>query len=61
MYHIVEKKELNKEIIKNEINNLIEKHKGITDNEKDDFLNKVEHLLDYWENRIKAAGNANYN
>lgn len=53
-------KNLNKEIIKNEFNDLIEKHKGITDNEKNDFMVKVEHLLNYWEGRITTATNANY-
>ncbi|MCZ7604088.1 MAG: helicase C-terminal domain-containing protein [Melioribacteraceae bacterium] len=53
-------KNLNKEFIKNELNDLIEKHKGITDNEKNDFMVKVEHLLNYWEGRITAATNTNY-
>lgn len=53
-------KNLNKEIIKNELNDLIEKHKGLTDNEKNDFMVKVEHLLNYWESRIITAINANY-
>ncbi len=53
-------KNLNKEIITNELNDLIEKHKGITDNEKNDFMIKVEHLLNYWEGRIIAATDANY-
>lgn len=51
---------LNKEIINNELADLIEKHKGITDNEKNDFMVKVEKLLNYWEDRITAATNANY-
>lgn len=53
-------KNLNKKIIKNELNDLIEKHKGITNNEKNDFMVKVEYLLNYWEGRITTATNANY-
>lgn len=53
-------KNLNKEIIKKDLNDLIEKHKGITDNEKNDFGLKVEHFLNYWEDRITAATDANY-
>lgn len=52
---------LNKEVILNEFNLLIEKHKGITDNEKNDFMKKVEDLLNYWNNKIRSAANANYN
>ncbi|MCX8011497.1 MAG: helicase C-terminal domain-containing protein, partial [Ignavibacteria bacterium] len=51
---------LNKEIIKKEFNDLILKHKGMRDNEKNDFMAKVEHLLNYWEVRITTATNANY-
>lgn len=53
-------KKLNKEIIPKELNDLIENHKGITDNEKKDFMVKVDHLLNYWEIRITAATNADY-
>ncbi|MCX7875071.1 MAG: helicase-related protein [Melioribacteraceae bacterium] len=51
---------LEKKVILYELNVLIEKYKGITDNEKNDFMKKVEHLLDYWENKIRALKNANY-
>lgn len=51
---------LNKEIIQKVLNDLIEKHKGITDNEKNDFMKKVKHLLNYWGSKIKAATDANY-
>ncbi|MDP2302446.1 MAG: helicase-related protein [Ignavibacteria bacterium] len=54
-------KKLNKEIIQKKLTDLMEKHKGITDNEKNDFMIKVEHLLNYWESKIRSATAANYN
>lgn len=53
-------KNLNKEIIKKELNDLIENHKGITDNEKNDFMKKIEQLLIYWEAKIKATEDNKY-
>lgn len=53
-------KNLNKAIIKKELNELIENHKGITDNEKNDFMIKVEHILNYWEGRVKATEDNKY-
>ena len=52
---------LNKERLKNDFMNLISKHEGITENETHSILRKLEHLLDYWESKIKAASDANYN
>ncbi|MBI5806772.1 MAG: helicase [Ignavibacteriales bacterium] len=51
---------LDKEIIKMELNDLIKQHKGITENEKNNFMIKVEYLLNYWEGRITAATDANF-
>lgn len=53
-------KNLNKEFIMKNLSDLIKNHKGITDNEKNDFMKKVEQLLNYWESRIAAATDANY-
>ena len=53
-------KNLDKEIIEKELSDLIEKHKGITDNEKNDFMKKVDYLLNYWNNKIKASEENNY-
>ncbi len=52
-------KNLNKEIIQKELKDLIDKHKGITENEKNDFMKKVAQLMNYWEGKIKSSNDTN--
>ncbi|MDP2364321.1 MAG: helicase-related protein, partial [Ignavibacteria bacterium] len=54
-------KNLDKELIQKEFKDLLAKHEGITENEKTNFRRKIEQLLNYWESKIKAAKDANYN
>lgn len=51
---------LNKEIILKCFNDLVLRHEGITEEEKKYFIKKVEHLLNYWEEKIKVSKDGGY-
>jgi len=52
---------IKKDILLKEFEELLFEHGGISENEKGDFLEKLEILLNYWEDKIKVATDEGYN
>lgn len=52
---------IKKDILLKEFEKLLIEHQGISENEKGDLLEKLEILLNYWEDKIKVATDEGYN